>query len=429
MTYQETLDYLYNQLPYYQRIGKAAYKANLVTTQKLDEYFGHPHRQFSSVHIAGTNGKGSVSHMLASVLQEAGYQTGLHTSPHLKDFRERIRINGIKVPESFVIDFVEKHKAIFEELTPSFFELSVMMALKYFAEQNIDIAIIEVGLGGRLDSTNILSPLASVITNISLDHTEFLGDTLPAIAREKAGIIKEQTPVVIGQYLAETYPVFNEISMVKQAPLYLASGAFSTTQKLSHKPEGQVFDIFRHQELLYKDLTLGLEGHYQASNLITCLRTLEVLEEKGYPIHEEAIRKGLAKIKTNTGLMGRWQILGTSPLIVCDTGHNPEGIQMLVDQIRKTPHQNLHMVMGFVKEKKLEEILQILPDEAVYYFSKASLPRSLDEKELQDKASKAGLEGSCYENISEALKAAKKQAAPEDMIFIGGSTFVVAEIL
>lgn len=424
MNYQETLDWLFSQLPMYQREGKAAYKANLDNTLYLDRYFHHPHQQFRTVHVAGTNGKGSVSHMLASILQEAGYKTGLYTSPHLKDFRERIKINGEMIDEQYVIDFVEDNKAVFAELHPSFFEMTVAMAFKYFADRQVDIAVIEVGLGGRLDSTNIIRPLVSVITNISFDHMALLGDTLEKIAREKAGIIKEGVPAVAGIRDKEYDFVFEKKAAEVHAPLSFAS------DKWQIEAEGDgVYNARRTSGWEFPHLSCELKGGYQVKNIPTVLEAILPLREQGVHITDEQVRTGIAHVIQNTGLFGRWQTLCTHPLTVCDTGHNIDGLSEIVKQLGKCRYERLHFVLGMVNDKDIDHILCILPKNAVYYFTKASIPRALDEHVLAEKAHAAGLEGKCYPTVAEAYAAARKNATEEDMIYIGGSTFIVAEVL
>ncbi len=412
----------------FQRQGKAAYKANLDNTHALDKHFGHPHYRFKSIHIAGTNGKGSVSHMLASVLQEAGYKTGLYTSPHLKDFRERIKINGKEVSEKHVIDFVKNNKDFFEKLKPSFFEMTVAMAFQYFADKNVDIAFIETGMGGRLDSTNIINPLLSVITNISKDHTQFLGDTIEKIAGEKAGIIKKSIPVIIGESQKETKQVFLHKAKEHNAPLYFADETFRIDYALQTIDEKQSFNVYKANDLLYPDLKIDLLGLYQKKNLITSLQAIDILKAK-FNIDKENIYQGLCNIQKNTGLKGRWQIIGRNPRIVCDTGHNEAGIREVLNQIKNTPYRKLYMVIGVVNDKNIDTILSLLPKDAEYIFTKASIPRALNEKELALKAKKFELKGISTSNVWEALEIAKSKAEAPDMIFVGGSTFVVADII
>ncbi len=405
MTYEETLQWLFAQLPMYQHKGRKAYKNDLTNIRKLDTYLGNPANKFKSIHVAGTNGKGSVSHMLASILQEAGYQTGLYTSPHLLDFRERIRLNGQLIRKNCVINFVKKHRPFFEDNALSFFEMTVGLAFQQFAKKQVDIAVVEVGLGGRLDSTNIIQPELSIITNIGFDHTAILGNKLSHIAREKAGIIKTGTPVVIGRKQPDTQFVFSEIAKQKNAPLIFS-----------------------------EDLTLpvyktGLKGLYQQENLKTVLAAVYQLQKKGWKITTEHIRLGLQNVTKNTGLRGRWEILGEKPLIIADTAHNADGLKMVLKQIAQTPHQNLHFVLSFVNDKNLDEILPVFPKEANYYFSKAKIPRALDEKILVKKAQQFGLPGKTFKTLTEALTCAKNNAGQEDLIFLGGSTFTVAELL
>lgn len=424
MDYKETLEWLFAQLPMYQREGEAAYKANLDNTLLLDEYFGHPHRQFRTIHIAGTNGKGSVSHMLASILQEAGYKTGLYTSPHLKDFRERIKINGEMINEEYVIDFVRDHKELFAGVRPSFFEMTVAMAFKYFADRQVDIAVIEVGLGGRLDSTNIITPLASVITNISFDHMALLGNTLEKIAGEKAGVIKADIPVVIGTRDKEYDFVFEKKATETGAPIEFAGDNWDIQQH-----EDGSYTTTRHSAWHLDHLVCELKGIYQQKNIPVVLETIPVLRNSGLQITDEHIRRGIAAVVTNTGLFGRWQTLAEHPLTVCDTGHNPDGIAEITRQLKTCHYKRLHFIIGMVNDKDAESVLHILPDHATYYFCKASIPRAMNEEILADKAKAAGLKGNHYPTVADAYAAARKAAVPEDMIYIGGSTFVVAEVI
>ena len=405
MTFQEALDYMLKALPMYQRVGQAAFKKDLTNTIKLCEALGNPQKQFKSIHIAGTNGKGSTSHMIASVLQASGYKTGLYTSPHLKSFTERIRINGQEVSEHFVVDFIEKNQSIIDEIQPSFFEMTVAMAFLYFAEQEVDIAVIEVGLGGRLDSTNIITPEVSVITNIGFDHMEMLGDTLEKIAFEKAGIIKPGIPVVITEKQTETTPVFLQVAEEKKAPVTFA------------------------EDLHFDEIPLSdLQGIYQAKNIKGVLAAIDILREKGWKISRESQRKGLLHVQANTGLKGRWQQLGNNPLIICDTGHNKEAFQYIIDQIGKQVYTQLFMVLGFVKEKDLRPILEMLPTNARLIFCEPKIPRALILEELKTKTEFLQQEKTYIKDVNEAIAFAKKQALAQDMIYIGGSTFVVAEI-
>ncbi|HDP55117.1 MAG TPA: bifunctional folylpolyglutamate synthase/dihydrofolate synthase [Bacteroidetes bacterium] len=429
MNYQQTLSYLFSQLPMYQRVGKMAYKANLDTTIALDEYFNHPHTKYKTIHVAGTNGKGSTSHMLASVLMDAGYKVGLYTSPHIKSFRERIRINSQMVSEQFVVEFTAKHQQIFEKLKPSFFEMTVAMAFEYFAEQKVDIAVIEVGLGGRLDSTNIIAPELSIITNIGFDHTNLLGNTLAEIATEKAGVIKQNTPVIIGENQPEISSIFKDKAKSLNAPIYFASNEYLISTSEQKEIDKQYFSITKGEAVAYKNLSIDLLGEYQAKNLPSVLCAIDLLVKKGYTITKHNITNGLSNTIANTGLLGRWQIISKNPLTICDTGHNVDGIAQIARQIKNTPHSKTHMVIGMVGDKNIEGILKLLPKNATYYFTKANIPRALNELELANKAKSFGLVGNTYQNVEEALGEAKKNAHPNDLIFIGGSTFTVADAL
>jgi dihydrofolate synthase/folylpolyglutamate synthase len=429
MTYKETTDYLYSLLPAYHRIGKAAYKGDLKNTLELDSYFGHPHRRFRTLHVAGTNGKGSVSHMLASILQEAGYRTGLYTSPHLRDFRERIRLNGQMISEEDVVSFVEKHDTAIRRIAPSFFELTVALAFDYFARMEADVAVVEVGMGGRLDSTNIITPELSVITNIGHDHMEFLGDTLAAVAGEKAGIMKEGVPVVIGETQSETMNVFASKAAILNAPLSYADREFRCDLGEMDNETGS--RSYMLQDLLTRITVSGttpLGGLAQQKNIQTVAASVNILSVP-LGLTRDHFVNGVANVITSTGLMGRWQVLSHSPLTVCDTGHNREGLEYVVRQISLTPKKKLHMVIGFVNDKDLSLVLPLLPQEAVYYFTRAAVPRALDEKVLKAEAEKYGLCGSSFLAVIDALKAARASAGADDMIFIGGSTFVVAEVV
>jgi dihydrofolate synthase/folylpolyglutamate synthase len=429
MNYQETLSYLFSQLPMYQRIGKAAYKANLDNTLALDEHFGHPHKKFKTIHVAGTNGKGSTSHMLASVLMEAGYKVGLYTSPHLKDFRERIRVNGEMISQEYVVKFVENNRTVFEQIKPSFFEMTVALAFAYFAEQKVDVAVVEVGLGGRLDSTNIITPELSIITNIGWDHMDLLGDTLEKIATEKAGIIKQKTSVVISQYQPEVENVFTNRAVELSALLVFSDRVLRVkSQQLvnANLQEIEVEDIRTGANTTY---SIDLAGVYQANNLTGVLVALQILVEQGFKIHTNQIATGLQKVKENTSLMGRWQTLSENPLVIVDTGHNVDGIKQVVKQIELTPHAHLHFVLGMVGDKDITGVISLLPKNATYYFTKASIPRALDEKMLAEIAKKCNLKGETYPTVKEAIAEAKNNANTNDLIFIGGSTFTVADAL
>ncbi len=431
MNYSETLDYLFTRLPMFQRSGPAAYKNNLENTLLLDDYYKHPHKYFKTIHVAGTNGKGSVSHMLASILQTAGYKTGLYTSPHLKDFRERIRINGEMISEQDVVDWVEKYRINNElwKIEPSFFELTVAMAFDYFATKNVDVAVIEVGLGGRLDSTNIITPEVSVITNIGLDHTNLLGNTLHQIAGEKAGIIKYKIPVVIGRTQEEIKGVFESVSAVKNAQVYFADQEYGVEYSLLGIDGKLSVSLKRDNKKVYPGLKLDLLGMYQLENLRTVLKTIDVLTDRGWNIQAEFIYEGLHSTVKRTSLRGRWEIIGNNPLIICDTGHNEDGIKLVLKQIKNTAFKTLHFIFGTVVDKNPDKILQLLPKNAIYYFTRADIPRAMNEKALAIKAKEFGLVGSHYATVSRALAEAKSKASVHDMIFVGGSTFVVAEIL
>ncbi len=405
MNYEQTLAYLFSQLPMYQRVGKAAYKADLSNTHLLCKLLGNPEDKFRSIHVAGTNGKGSTCHMLASILQEAGFRVGLYTSPHLKDFRERIKINGEMISEIDVISFVNEYSAKFEKINLSFFEWTVGLAFDYFSNQKVDVALIETGLGGRLDSTNVITPEVSIITNIGIDHTQFLGDTIEKIAIEKAGIIKVGIPVVIGETQEETKSIYEDKAKAVGSDIYFAK-----------------------QNTGQKYLT-DLKGIYQRKNIATCLEALKILNSKGWNISKENIKKGLLSIQKNTGLKGRWQILNKKPLTICDTGHNEAGMKEILNQISDTKYKDLHIVFGVVNDKSIENILILMPKSARYYFCEANIPRALDENKLRDQALKYGLQGESYSTVKNALLSANENASTNDLIFIGGSTFVVAEVL
>ena len=403
MNYQETLDYLFSKLPMYQRQGVAAYKADIGNIVAASKYLGNPHTQFKSVHIAGTNGKGSTAHMLTSVLQEAGYKVGLYTSPHLKDFRERIKINGEKISENSVIKFVDQNKIAFENISMSFFEFTVAMAFDYFADQQVDIAIIETGLGGRLDSTNIINPELSIITNIGLDHTNLLGNTLEKIATEKGGIIKENTPIIIGRKQKETNTIFQNIAKEQNALLM-----YSEPQQ---------------------NYATDLKGKYQKENINTTITAIAQLQVQGWSINSSNIEQGLLKIVANTQLLGRWQTLSKIPHIICDTGHNEDGIQQICKQLKNTNYKQLHFVFGTVNDKNLDSILSHLPKKASYYFCQANIPRAMNATELKLQAENFRLKGNVFTSVKQALNKAKDNANASDLIFVGGSTFVVAEVL
>ena len=404
-TYEETVEWMFRQLPMFQRIGKQAFKKDLSNTIKLAERLDHPEKEFKSIHVAGTNGKGSVSHMLASIFQAAGYKTGLYTSPHLKDFRERIRINGREIPQEGVISFIEENQMFLGQHKLSFFEMTVGMAFDYFAKEKVDIAIIETGMGGRLDSTNIIIPELSVITNIGMDHTAFLGNNLSEIALEKAGIIKENIPVVIGEKHKETQTVFQSKAKEQKAQIIFA------------------------EDKSYPKYHTDLKGDYQKKNVHTVLASVEIMKGRGWEISEEAIINGLNNVKLHTGLQGRWDVLREKPKVICDTGHNAEGLKLVIKQLKKEKFLNLHIVLGVVSDKDLTTVLPLFPKEARYYFAKPDVPRGLQASLLQLEAEKYELEGKAYDSVHDAFLAAEEEALDEDLIFIGGSNFTVAEVL
>ena len=424
MTYEETTQYLFNSAPLFQHVGKDAYKEGLDNTHQLDAHFGHPHRKFKTIHVGGTNGKGSCSHTLAAILQSAGYKVGLYTSPHLVDFRERIRVDGVPVSKEYVIDFVANHRDFFEPLHPSFFELATAMAFNYFAEQQVDVAVIEVGLGGRLDCTNIIRPDLCVITNISFDHVQFLGDTLAKIASEKAGIIKPGIPVVIGETTPETKPVFINEAVKHGAPIHFAE---EEQLLLSSSVNAEGKRIYQTKN--YADLVGELGGLCQEKNTNTLLSAIRALQSAGYQIKEEHVREGFGRVCQLTGLMGRWQRIQESPVVICDTGHNKGGIQYIVEQLSMQTFHRLHIVIGMVNDKDISGVLALLPKDATYYFTNASVSRALPATEVQKLAEQNGLSGNTYSSVKEAYEAALSSARPDDFIFVGGSTFIVADLL
>ena len=446
MNYPQTLEYLFSRLPMFHRIGVAAYKADLNNIIALSELLNNPEKKFRSIHVAGTNGKGSVTHMLASVLQEAGYKTGLFTSPHLKDFRERIRINGRMIGEETITNFVEKYKHSFDEIKPSFFEWTTALAFKFFADEKVDIAVIETGLGGRLDSTNIIFPELSVITNISYDHMPLLGDSLGKIAFEKAGIIKKNVPVVIGERQKESEEVFIKKADEMDTSLVFASENYKS-EVITLIDEGQKFRIREGDKILYDELLIDLSGNYQAKNICTVLQSLEILKKLFPKINENNIKNGLRKVSESTGLQGRWQVIGRTPLTIVDVAHNEAGIKLVMDQLNtmretfqtsnapdshrdQTPiFQKLHIVFGIVNDKNPSHILSHLPKHATYYFCKADIPRALDANELKNTASSFNIKGESYPSVKAALHAAQNNADKDDLVFVGGSTFVVAEAI
>ncbi len=405
MTYQETLDWMFVQLPMYQRKGEKAYTKDLSNIILLCDKLSNPQNKFKSIHVAGTNGKGSTSHMLASVLQEAGYKVGLYTSPHLKDFRERIKVNGIEISEEEVVSFVEDNKYFFEENSLSFFEMTVGLAFNHFYKEQVDFGIVEVGLGGRLDSTNIITPEVSVITNIGLDHVQFLGDTIEKIAFEKGGIIKEGVPVVVGEFQEKSFPVFEKLGKEKKSKLYVAS------------------------DLIQQEYKSDLKGTYQKNNIKTAVQTIQLLREQQYSISEKELLKGLKNVVRNTGLLGRWQLLNENPKVVCDTAHNKEGLTYVMEQLASEKYKELHFVLGVVDDKDLNGVLPLLPKNAKYYFCKPGLPRGLNALTLQEKSKVFGLSGTCFESVNQAYEKALENSGEEDFVYVGGSTFVVSEIL
>lgn len=428
MNYSETLNYLFTRLPMFSRIGTAAYKEDLDNTIRLCESLGNPHHRFKSIHIAGTNGKGSVSHMLAAILQSAGYKTGLYTSPHLKDFGERIRVNGKMISEEFVIDFTQRIQPAIDETEPSFFEITVAMAFDYFAKEKVDIAVIEVGLGGRLDSTNVIIPEVSVITNIGWDHMNLLGNTLGKIAGEKAGIIKTGLPVVVGEVLPETQPVFETIASHKKAPLTIASHKLHALGWKWEKHE-LIIEVAEDDKPDHQAYHLDLPGLYQSKNLLTVLETCNQLQQKGWNIDEPVIHAALKQVKKLTGLHGRWDIIHHHPAIVLDVGHNEDGIKQILEQVEVTDHHELHIVLGMVKDKEPERVLAQLPSHAHYYFTQAQIPRAISAEDLMIKAGEYGLKGHHYPDVNTSLKEAKAKTKPNDLIVVCGSIFLVGEVI
>ncbi len=428
MNYKETLDYMFSQLPMFQRIGAAAYKADLTNTLALDDLTGHPHRKFKTIHVAGTNGKGSVSHMLASILQENGFRTGLFTSPHLGDFRERIKINGRPVPEEFVVRFTEQYLPDFNRIKPSFFEMTFAMAMSWFDAGEVDIAVVETGMGGRLDSSNIITPMLSVITNIGYDHTQFLGSTIEAIATEKAGIIKTEVPVVIGETDPGSSEIFRTTAFSRQAPIVFADQEVNVIKDARYTPEGEMQVTAIHGLDKYR-LVCPLGGNYQVKNLATVIAAAHLLKTTYALFDGLSIYEGIRKTIKNTGLMGRWQILQKDPLTICDIGHNAEGISEVIKQLNSLEFNRLHIVFGVVNDKDVKGMLALLPMNASYYFCKADIPRGLDASVLKEMAAAFELNGDAYASVKEAKDAALIAASASDLVFIGGSAFVVAEVL
>ncbi len=427
-TYQQTVAYLFSRLPMFSRIGAAAYKADLTNTIALCAALGNPQQNFKTIHIAGTNGKGSTSHMLAATMQTAGYKTGLHTSPHLKDFRERIKVNGNMVEESFVIDFTQRIQSLIDQLEPSFFEITVAMAFSYFSLQQVDIAIVEVGLGGRLDSTNIITPELCIITNIGYDHMNMLGDTLQKIATEKAGIIKPGIPVIIGEYLPETKPVFKEIAAAVKAPIVFASDKHWIAD-WQMQPHFLAVTVANHEldqkHVVYK---LDLQGLYQSRNLLPVIEAVHVLHAMGWKVDEDVLKQALNQVKKLTGLYGRWQIVQQHPTVVLDVAHNREGMAQVVQQLELSTYNHLHIITGFVKDKDVAAVLALMPGKASYYFTKAQIPRALQENELAALANSSGLHGLTYADVNTACKAALSRAGTNDLLLVCGSVFLVGEL-
>lgn len=427
MNYQETIHYLFNRLPMFSRIGAAAYKKDLTNTIALCNHIGNPQQHFKTIHIAGTNGKGSTSHMLAAILQTAGYKTGLYTSPHLHDFRERFRINGAMIEEAFIVDFTRRIQPAIDQIEPSFFEITVAMTFDYFAQHNVDIAVIETGLGGRLDSTNIITPELSVITNIGWDHMNLLGDTLEAITLEKAGIIKPGIPVVIGETTDVTRHLFQQVAAEKQAPLFFADQLrYVADWKYEHHELSVQVTRTGHDERI--PYHLDLPGYYQTKNLITVLEAVHQLQQRGWDLPQETVQKALQQVKQRTGLHGRWEVIHHNPAVVLDVGHNQDGMRQIMSQIELTNHQHLHIVIGMVKDKEIDKVLQQLPKEADYYFTKAQIPRALPEDQLAAQAALLDLHGHAYADVNTALKAALHKAHKDDLIIVCGSVFVVGEV-
>jgi dihydrofolate synthase / folylpolyglutamate synthase len=428
MNYQQTIDHLYAHLPMFSRIGAAAYKEDLHNTIALCNAVGDPHTKFKTIHIAGTNGKGSTSHMLAAILQRSGYKTGLYTSPHLKDFRERIKINGEMISESFVIDFVERTKAIGDGIQPSFFELTVAMAFEYFAKEEVDIAVIETGLGGRLDSTNIITPVLSVITNIGYDHMNILGNTLEEIAAEKAGIIKPAVPVVIGEYLAATKNIFSRKAKEMNAPIHFASDQYKASN-IEYSIQLLHCDVHNLEQNITESFELDLNGLYQAKNLCTVLCAEGILIRQGFFINNDAEKNALRHVKKYTGLYGRWDVIGEKPTIILDVAHNEDGIKQILEQLSIVgEHKKLHFVLGMVKDKDLTKVLSLMPKDAAYYFTNAHIPRAMAHEDLKYKAAYEGLVGESFDDVNTAIEAAKQNAGESDIIVVCGSVFVVAEV-
>jgi dihydrofolate synthase / folylpolyglutamate synthase len=434
MTYKATLDYMYQSLPMFTRVGASAFKKDLTNTLELVRVLDFPHLKFPQIHIGGTNGKGSTAHLTAAVLQSLGLKVGLYVSPHYRDFRERIKINGVYMSKKAVVQFVERNREHFERIEPSFFEMTVAMAFDYFANEKVDIAVIEVGLGGRFDSTNVISPLMSVITNISLDHTDILGDTLPLIAFEKAGIIKSKTPVVIGEEHVETKPVFDKKAMEMDAPISFASQIFAV-KPIEQDFEYTTFQVFKNKKLVFDTLKVNVGGDYQAKNVATVLQTFEVLKKLPFLASYtegsllQAIQDGFLNLTSLTNFIGRWQLISKEPTILCDSAHNEGGLTLAMSQLNQLTFNQLHIVLGVVKDKDISKMLQLLPTNATYYFAKANIPRGLDGEILRGMAAEVGRHGKAYKSVRQALSAAKRRAKTDDLIYVGGSIFVLAEVI
>ncbi len=428
--YQQTLDYLYTQLPMYQRIGSAAFKKDLTNITVLCKALGQPQKKYPSIHIAGTNGKGSTAHTLSAIFQAKGLKVGLYTSPHYRDFRERIKINGVYIAKKEIVAFVEQRKDLFEKIKPSFFEITVAMAFYHFAESKVDIAIIETGLGGRLDSTNIILPLLSVITNISFDHQQFLGDTLPLIAGEKAGIIKKNVPVIIGEEQQETKVVFKEKAKKMNAPITFANRTYRF-ELVNTSLHYSTYNIYRRGKLMHEKIPINIHGPFQQYNLATALTAIDCYNKLPNidVVDSKTIKKGLKNLKTLSNFIGRWQIIDTKPTVLCDSAHNVGGLKIVLKQVKEIPYKKLHIVLGMVNDKSLDKVLKLFPKEARYYFAKANIPRGLDASILEEKAAAFGLKGRRYSTVKNALKAARRHAEEKDLIYVGGSTFVVAEVI
>lgn len=426
-TYQQALKYIYDRLPMYQRLGSAAYKKDLTNTIKLCEYTGNPQNNIKTIHIAGTNGKGTTTHIIAGGLQAQGYKVGVYTSPHYKDFRERIKINGTYIPKRFIIDFLNRYSKELEKIQPSFFEMTVAMAFLYFDEEKVDFAVIETGLGGRLDSTNVIIPLLSVITNISFDHQSMLGNTLAEIAGEKAGIIKNNIPVIIGESQKETDHVFIQKAIEMSAPVYFANDHIQLTQT-GFTDQNKIYNIKYNQQIWIENLTTDLSGPFQERNIITGMYALKQLSET-VNINIEKLKLFFADLKSKTGYFGRWQILGSNPLIIADSAHNEGGLKIILREIQELKYKNLHIIIGFVNDKELSSVLELFPKKAIYYFAKANIPRGLNAALLKTEGEKYGLSGKSYISVRKALAAAKIKAHSDDLVFIGGSIFVVAEVI